>query len=123
LFENKRNDFAQNYFAESLETEFHATEKRIVSKGVGSKHLEASGKKPRTLLFKLEKYQFFTRFASLLCPSLFGYFILTGIGVITTSIRRLMARPSSVLLDARGRPDPYPTASIFSTGKVLFATR
>jgi hypothetical protein len=46
------------------------------------------------------------RFASILKLSLWIYFMLTGIGVITTSIRRLIARPSSVLLDAKGRPDP-----------------
>jgi hypothetical protein len=34
-FLNKSNDFAQNYFAESLEGEFHATKKGSSPKGWG----------------------------------------------------------------------------------------
>ena len=48
-FKNRRNDFALNYFAESFESEFHATEKRINSKGVGPEQRKAIAKNPRTL--------------------------------------------------------------------------
>jgi hypothetical protein len=45
------------------------------------------------------------------------------VGVIITSMRRLMARPWGVSLDASGLTDPYPTAIILSVGRVLLAIR
>lgn len=49
------------------------------------------------------------------------YWALTG--VISTSMRRLVARPSAVVLGARGLSGPYPVARIRLAGSVLLATR
>ena len=45
-------------------------------------------------------------------------FVYCIFGLITISMRRLMARPSAVSLEAKGRLEPYPTEVYLRAGKV-----